>query len=607
LTASDGREVRHFALPRGPVRLGSAEDNDLVLPFPGVSRHHALLEPLPEGLLLRDLDSKNGLYHQGRRMREVRLFVGSEVRLGEASLRLESVSTSEAQAALVLDGPSSDLGLGPNAQSGTGEMSERLVAGSPEAVIGFVRWLEAARNRRSTPPRRELLERARRVLGSASLLVIEAGRTPGSAAILEMVGRTPDPSVLDTWAENGNAPALAVSVETGDAANELVLLSTAEESTPAPWKRDFLEFVVEALSGDSAAAFSRDPPAQENSDLDLPPEMILGPSRASRALLADLALVAGSEQDALLQGETGTGKELLARAIHASGSRAAGPFVALNCAALPAELLEADLFGILPRVATGVDARPGVFSHADGGTLLLDEIAEMPLPLQAKLLRVLQEREVTPVGGSRPQRVSLRVLSSTNCDLGHLAEEGSFRTDLYYRLRPLEVRLPPLRDRLDDLPDLLTAFVAGASANGGKKIRGISQKALALLMAHHWPGNFRELKQEVERAVLLCSGGGILESRHFDRVLAAVSRKKNGRRDETTDPEPTLEPTPQGKAPTRPTTTAPPALADRVADLEQLAILNALEEAQGNKSRAARLLGISRSTLYAKLKSFRID
>ena len=600
--------MRHFAVPRRRVRLGAALDNDLVLPFAGVSRHHATLEPRPEGLLLRDLDSKNGLYWRGERRHEVHLSIGAEVQLGRASLCLERVSSSEAEAALLLDTTSHEPSTAPRSKGATAEVASAPQGGSPEAVVGFVRWLDSARGGGQEVTRRALLDRARNVLGASALATVErSGR--GSIAIQDMVGRTPETAVLDALADDQPASALAAGVGNEDRGRELVAFLPPDETSAAPWKRDFLQYVTEVLSrleapsGEPAHAI-----APYDPDLVLPPEMVFGPSPASQELLNQLRSVVRSSADVLLQGENGTGKELLALAIHKSSSRSAkGPYVPLNCATLPADLLEAELFGILPRVATGVDSRTGVFVRAAGGTLHLDEIGDMAERLQPKLLRVLQEREVLPVGGSRPEKVDVRVVSSTNRDLGRLVEEGRFRADLYYRLCPLELRLPSLRDRLEDLPDLLAAFLSRSARKEGKEIRGISHKALALLTQHRWPGNVRELKQEVDRAVLLCPSGGILESRHFDRVLAAGGKEKGSHRGEETAPSLTPEPAPERSSRRPPASPEAPVLADRVAELERKAILDALDEAQGNKSRAARRLGISRSTLYTKLKSYGLD
>ncbi|HVT18534.1 MAG TPA: sigma 54-interacting transcriptional regulator [Thermoanaerobaculia bacterium] len=325
-------------------------------------------------------------------------------------------------------------------------------------------------------------------------------------------------------------------------------------------------------------------------ELRIPEGMVVGTSPAIADLLAQLRATVKSDLSILLTGETGTGKELFARLIHASGPHGEGPFVAVNCAAIPSELLEAELFGVAARVATGVDARAGLFVQADGGSLFLDEIGEMPERLQAKLLRALQQREVLPVGGSAPRGIDARVISASNRDLGRQVKEGGFRADLYYRLRGLQLELPPLRARREDLPPLILALASRAALKYGRSIRGISRRALALLFEHDWPGNVRELASELERAVLLCPGGGMLRREHFR--LGGPAGPRGG--------------APAGDLP------APPAertaggetrgLRARLEAIEREAVLEALALAKGNRAEAARRLGITRNGLGLKIR-----
>jgi len=302
-----------------------------------------------------------------------------------------------------------------------------------------------------------------------------------------------------------------------------------------------------------------------------------------------------STKDVLLLGETGTGKELFASLIHRSGPDRAGPFVAVNCAAIPTDQLEAELFGIGRGVATQVDARPGLFLQADGGTLLLDEIGEIPDAVQPKLLRAIEEREVRPVGAARPRKISLRLVAASNRDLPAMARDGRFRPDLYYRLQKVEIRLPALRERREEIPELVTRFVRECSAAEGKRIRGVTRRALDRLLAHPWPGNVRQLKTAVERAVLLCPDGGALESKHLDLD------------------EPPADPVPDRAAEvSKPATggAVPRAirpLQERLDEVERTAILEALAASRGNKTQAARLLGISRPGLAMKIKRLGLE
>jgi Nif-specific regulatory protein len=241
-------------------------------------------------------------------------------------------------------------------------------------------------------------------------------------------------------------------------------------------------------------------------EIDIEHDMV-GESAAMREVYRFVAKVAPTESSVLITGESGTGKELVARAIHRNSGRARGPLVAVNCAALTESLLESELFGHERGAFTGAIAqKKGKFEVADGGTLFLDEVGELPLSLQAKLLRVLQEREFERVGGLRPLRVDVRVIAATNRDLRADRKEGRFREDLFYRLNVVSCRMPPLRERRDDIPLLASYFAQKHGRRMGRGIAGVSRGAQAVLMSHDWPGNVRELENAIERAVVLGSG-----------------------------------------------------------------------------------------------------
>jgi transcriptional regulator with PAS, ATPase and Fis domain len=310
---------------------------------------------------------------------------------------------------------------------------------------------------------------------------------------------------------------------------------------------------------------------------------LAGESAAVAELRRQGALVARSAATVLLLGETGTGKEVMARAIHQASGRRAGPFVAVNCAAVPDGLLEAEFFGYADGAFTGArrGGKPGKFELAAGGTLFLDEIGDLALPLQAKLLRVLQEREVERVGGSRPIRVDVRVIAASNRDLQELVAAGAFRADLYFRLNVVSLVLPPLREHLEDLPVLVKHI--------GRRLRGeampaVAPRALALLQRYTWPGNVRELENVLERAVTLGDGGPIgpelLPPALVGEALAGAG--------------------PAGAGP-GPVSIAGGAWRRRKRETERDALLGALAQTQGNKAAAARLLGLSRSQFYEKL------
>jgi len=304
---------------------------------------------------------------------------------------------------------------------------------------------------------------------------------------------------------------------------------------------------------------------------------IIGGSPAIRAVLDVLFLAAPTDATVLIQGESGTGKELVAKALHRLSRRARGPLVAVNCAALPETLAESELFGHAKGAFTGADkARAGRFREADGGTLFLDEIGEMPLALQAKLLRVIQEGEVQPLGVDKPQSVDVRLVAATNRTLGELAAEGKFRSDLYYRLNVVPLELPPLRDRREDLAALAGHFLRGTG-------RKFSAEAMASLELYQWPGNVREMENVVARLKVLKPEG--------DFQLVDLPQAIRG-----AQPLPAI---PQ-KASSSATTGVD--LYAALGELEDRLIREALERSGGNRNQAAQSLGLNRTTLVEKLR-----
>jgi DNA-binding NtrC family response regulator len=306
---------------------------------------------------------------------------------------------------------------------------------------------------------------------------------------------------------------------------------------------------------------------------------IIGESEAMQEVLGLVTRISTSDAFVLITGESGTGKELISRAIHYNSARASQPFVAVNLAAVPSQLIESELFGHKKGAFTDAHSdRDGLFRQANGGTLFLDEIGELALELQAKLLRVLQEQEIRPVGSTKVERVDVRVVAATNKDLEEMMSQGTFREDLYYRLNVIDVRLPPLRNRVDDiLPIAEHMLLQHAGKTGAKTPIALSSEAQRVLLSYRWPGNVRELQNTIERGIALCPSGSIEPTdlpqavhhkRDIDYLAPAVSRHLS------------------------------------MAELERDFILLVLDDESGNKTRTAQRLGLDRKTLYRKLEEF---
>jgi DNA-binding NtrC family response regulator len=334
---------------------------------------------------------------------------------------------------------------------------------------------------------------------------------------------------------------------------------------------------------------------------------IIGDSAAIRRVLQTVATAAPTRATVLLEGESGTGKELFARSIHAQSERRDGPFIKLNCAALPEGLIESALFGHEKGAFTGAIKRvEGAFERAHGGTLLLDEISEMRLDLQAKLLRVLQEQEFERVGGSVAIKVDVRIVATTNRDLASFAAAGQFRQDLYYRLSVIPVRLPALRERREDIPLLAYRFATHYAQEIGKEISGISPEALELLQAYDWPGNVRELQHAVERAVIL-TGEKLLPAHAFDGQRFGLSGAWSGPTPARISSEFLAVPGGAGSATLAVPEGAVVLTSLNVSEAEAKLIERAMLVAGGNRTKASDLLGISVRTLRNKLNGAKND
>ncbi len=585
-----GGVTRSYGIPSGESAIGSVAGNQIVLGVRGVSRRHALLILGADGLLVEDLGSKNGTRVNGVRVQRSRLQSGDELQLGPVGLRVEEVSPEDDVLAIRMRGTDSPAGLPPQ---------ETTAVASIEDGGAGIEIVERVLLRLAVRPEPDLggaLNILKRELGARGAALFELTRAdpvvlagsgelpdlPGHRGFQDLARSAPAAAPPVTVASYTGDPSLLCAIQSGPTADRLGLALWGElersRSSAERLVRVLLELADLYRPRPLHAASN---PAGRTSPRGLvfPPGYVPGDSPAMASLHAQMQPLVQGDLPVLLLGETGVGKEFLARILHGSSRRRTGPFVAVNCAAIPADLLEAEMFGIVRGAATGVTERPGRFQLAQGGTLFLDEIGDMPLPLQTKLLRALQEKEVQPVGASAPVAVDIRVVAATNSDLQRRMDEGHFRRDLYYRVAGYALRIPPLHDRRDDIPTLVEEFLRAFARETGKSIRGITVKALRSLADYRWPGNIRELEHEVRRLVYLCPEGQAIDSRMLSEHVVGPSRG-----DGASEVLATLE------------------LAPNVERLERRLIQEALGRAGGNRTQAARLLGVSRNGLAIKME-----
>jgi DNA-binding NtrC family response regulator len=557
--ADGGTSVRRFPLGVGEHVVGSLPTAAVQIEEPGVSRRHARIDVLADGgAVVHDLGSKNGTFVAGKRVREAAVCGFTMVAFGSVQAVIQPADPARDQ---VLLGSGELPAAPPAAEAAAGLATdglhpmERLAESLEEVLPALAEGL-------STPEETaaELAHRWIAVLpvgraeilrpGPAGEVVVAAASTsdavPRNVGGLEIEGP-------DGWRLLLRAPS-AVSLSSLKPLFRLALASLA--ACPRTVRG----------SAPAARRASSAPPAEPAPPPGLGPEMSKLYRRAGK--------VARGEVPVLILGESGAGKEVLARWIHEKSPRAAGPFLAVNCAALPRELLESELFGIEKGVATGVEARPGLLERASRGTVLLDEVGDMAPETQAKVLRVLESTSLYRVGGKQPVPVDVRFIAATNRDLGALVEAGSFRRDLYHRLAAFEVRLPPLRERREEIPSLAARFFHRELAKNGMASPGITRAALGALVRHPWPGNVRELQNEIAKATLLLESREPLDLQHLSpRIRAAESG-----------------------APT------PLTLEESVRRAEREAFAVAQAAAEGDAGRAMELLGVSRTTYYRKVK-----
>lgn len=614
LVVEEGDRSRRLTLPSTPLEVGSGVEVEMRLEHPTVSRRHARLEPREGGVWLSDLGSSNGTRVAGKLLTEGTLWSpGESLELGSLRCHLEAADSRDLEPALVLSKESSSAvspsSVAPDGAGGEGPVPTLNVGSLRDFLLGSVPQLVSALEeaRSSSPTRTLTAETSDDSHGNASVFSASA------LAVIQAAGRAvlegfPCRSLEILQHHEGSSDDVVSLLFRGGEASESTssggdvrakvgrlemrgsFLPGFHGSSVAPVME--LALRLAALASPRSAADSRakanildrsstkaKPLKSGFAEPALPQPATVDP--VLRRLYEQARRIARGDVGVLILGESGTGKEVLARFVHQASLRRGQPWVALNCAALPEDLLEAELFGIERGVATGVEARPGKFELANGGTLFLDEIGDMAPAIQAKILRVLQEKEVYRLGGRDPRQAHVRVLAATNQDLQRKIEQGGFRLDLYHRIADCLLRLPPLRERRVDLPNLAAHFFVRRASDAGVDAKGISKAALESLLRYPWPGNIRQLEREMARAALFLEDGELLQTRHLQeeirRGAEGVGRSDKG------------------------------SLKERMESVERGLILETLVRHDGQVRPAAADLGVSRTTLYRRLQELEIQ
>ncbi|HRC84511.1 MAG TPA: sigma 54-interacting transcriptional regulator [Thermoanaerobaculia bacterium] len=595
-----GSRLRTFPLQPGENTLGSLEGNDICLPVSEVSRQHAILRVGRGMVRVEDCNSLNHVFVNGARVQLAPVHPGDVISFGPVALALEELAPGDDQLAIHLLEPEEPAAAAEPARVLPGQVT---AAHKRPGDDGPMALLEEWLSRLTAGPVHgvePLLEALARTLWAEGAVLLEGppGREPvvrASHGALRDLG--PDSALARQLAQREAREAGPLSTGSLQEPGEVAFACYRPAGGPPLWLLVFAPFELASASRILALSLlllswasqlevvaGGGPGERELPGLHLPEGFVRGPNAAMRLLLEQLPHFAEGDSAILILGETGVGKELIAKAVHLSSRRAAGPFVQLNCATLPEGQVEAEFFGVAKGAATGVDARSGVLQEADGGTLFLDEIGELPLTFQAKLLTALDHQRIRPLGG-KEIKVNVRIVAATNQNLLAAMQEGKFRPDFYFRLSGAELRVPPLRERVDDLPALVSHSLRLSALARQKGLRGVTAAALERLRRYGWPGNVRQLKQLLERLVQRCPAGEAIE-------LALVREEIDSA---PAMPEPAAEPNFDLNLPRR------------VGALERELILAALERAGGSRRRAASILGIARNTLMRKLQELAIE
>jgi len=612
---------RRFTL-KALTRLGRAPDNEILLADNLVSRYHAHIERSGGTFVVSDLGSKNGIQVNGKAQLDCRLRRGDEIKVGESTFVFEApqeLKTARFTNTLIhLDPEQDDTMRVMESES----VPEAETGEAVALILKLAKVFEAASS--------ELPEMLRKILGHLAELF---GATSGSILLRGRNGEVVPLTALASKDElhiNREAARLVLDearavltssfyISADDKISRrprkamiapmfekeqvfgAIHLERAEGSDYSFKDISFLQALSRLVSGAVRQAIRLDQLAQGKQTNTT---KILGMSKSIEEIREQIEKLATTDTTVLVTGETGTGKELVARAIHDKSVRMGGPFVAINCAAIPPTLIESELFGYEKGAFTGADSmRRGKIEMADAGTLFLDEIGEMDVMLQPKLLRFLEERIFYRVGGIRPIQTDVRIITATNRNLEDACKQGKFREDLLYRLKVLTITLPPLRKRREDIRLIVETHAQELAARLGKPFLGIDDQAWTLLESYRWPGNVRELLQSLERALIL-SDNGILSPECFQLSPPSGSEPPESI---TASRKPHMpgdnHPTPEDGITQPDLSTLPLTLAE----VEKRAIIRAIRFAAGNKNKAADLLAIHRNTLRKKIQEYGLE
>jgi len=553
----DDQTIRAILHP-GRNLIGSDPSCEVCLPNPTVSRRHAVLTVEGDRIELADLGSTNGTLVRSRRIDREEVQPDDIFVIGRVLVVLEEIPDDDLEIGI-------RVGVDPSGKIvDLDALQEQTDSYSPldRFALDHLPWLldhlfqELEAQDLAQKVGYALFE----TMPVASVEIAEVSSK--DKGVLFTAERQAEETTLPHWTESSRARLqIRACFHTQRAAKHFqpvidsaaLILALAERRSAV---------AAPAAAGPPAAV--KPPPPERPQPPTVDPEVRRIYDQAERVARGDVGV--------MIYGESGTGKEVLANFIHAASPRAGRPMMAINCASLPRDLLEAELFGVERGVATGVEARPGKFESADGGTLFLDEIGDMAPETQAKILRVLQEKEVYRIGGNLPRPAEARIVAATNRPLAKLIAEGSFRNDLYHRIATWEVELPPLRHRRADIDNLAAHFLIHEAARHGVKARGISRAALRALRRYKWPGNIRQLRNEISRAVLFLENKELLDTKRLSPVIHGADEQYGT------------------------------SLATYLASVEKEELLAAIEAFGGDTQAAADHLKMSRSTFYRRLK-----